>query len=73
MLVNTIGAFHPEDVLATTPEMLRLMLDVNLGPALWLTRRDAPAAPTRSGGRPIVIQLSRNSGTACSSTTWWTS
>ena len=24
-----------------------------------LTRRDAPAAPTRSGGRPIVIQLSR--------------
>jgi NAD(P)-dependent dehydrogenase (short-subunit alcohol dehydrogenase family) len=37
-----------------------------------LTRRDAPAAPTRSGGRPIVIQLSRNSGTACSSTTWWT-
>jgi NAD(P)-dependent dehydrogenase (short-subunit alcohol dehydrogenase family) len=38
-----------------------------------LTRRDAPAAPTRSGGRPIVIQLSRNSGTACWSTTWWTS
>ena len=24
-----------------------------------LTRRDAPAAPARSGGRPIVIQLSR--------------
>ena len=39
VLVNTIGAFRPEDVLATTPEMLRLMLDVNLGPALWLTRR----------------------------------
>ena len=32
VLVNTIGAFRPEDVLATTPEMLRLMLDVNLGP-----------------------------------------
>jgi hypothetical protein len=30
--VNTIGAFRPEDVLATTPEMLRLMFDVNLGP-----------------------------------------
>src|SRR4029077_21139855 len=26
---------------------------------VMLTRRDAPAAPTRSGGRPIVIQLSR--------------
>jgi dihydrofolate reductase len=24
-----------------------------------LTRRDAPAAPARSGGRPIVTQLSR--------------
>jgi hypothetical protein len=24
-----------------------------------LTRRDAPAGPARSGGRPIVIQLSR--------------
>src|ERR1700746_3901107 len=27
----------------------------------------------RQVGRPIVIQLSRNPGTACSSTTWWTS
>jgi hypothetical protein len=24
-----------------------------------LTRRDAPAGPAKSGGRPIVIQLSR--------------
>jgi NAD(P)-dependent dehydrogenase (short-subunit alcohol dehydrogenase family) len=32
VLVNTIGAFRPEDVLATTPEMLRLMLDVNRDP-----------------------------------------
>jgi NAD(P)-dependent dehydrogenase (short-subunit alcohol dehydrogenase family) len=32
VLVNTIGTFRPEDMLATTPEMLRLMLDVNLDP-----------------------------------------
>ena len=30
VLVNTIGAFRPGDVLATTPETLRLMIDVNL-------------------------------------------
>ena len=42
VLVNTIGMFRPEDLLATTPEMLRLMLDVNLGPALWLTQAVAP-------------------------------
>ena len=34
VLVNTIGAFRPADALTTTPETLRLMLDVNLGPAL---------------------------------------
>ena len=34
VLVNTIGAVRPGDVLSTTPEMLRLMIDVNLGPAL---------------------------------------
>ncbi len=34
VLVNTIGAFRPGDALSTTPETLRLVLDVNLGPAL---------------------------------------
>jgi len=38
VLVNTIGAFQPGDTLTSTPEALRLMIDVNLGPALWLTR-----------------------------------
>ena len=42
VLVNTIGAFRPADALATTPEMLRLMIDVNLGPALWLSQAVAP-------------------------------
>lgn len=42
VLVNTVGAFRLGDALATTPETLRLMLDVNLGPALWLSQAVAP-------------------------------
>jgi len=44
VLVNTIGAFRPGDALSTTPETLRLMIDVNLGPALWLSQAVAPQA-----------------------------
>jgi NAD(P)-dependent dehydrogenase (short-subunit alcohol dehydrogenase family) len=42
VLVNTIGAFHPGDALTATPETLRLMIDVNLGAALWLSQAVAP-------------------------------
>ena len=42
VLVNTVGAFRVADAVDTTPEMLRLMLDVNLGPALWLSQAVAP-------------------------------
>ena len=57
MLVSTIGAFRPGDALTTVPETLRLMLDVNLGPALWLSRAFAPhmqqqgsiSGPARTG------------------------
>ena len=42
MLVNTIGAFRPGDTLTTTAETLQLMMDVNLGPALWLSQAVAP-------------------------------
>ena len=38
VLVNTIGAFRLGDAVSTTPELLRLMMDVNLGPALWLSQ-----------------------------------
>jgi NAD(P)-dependent dehydrogenase (short-subunit alcohol dehydrogenase family) len=37
VLVNIIGAFRPGDALTVTPETLRLMIDVNLGTALWLS------------------------------------
>ena len=60
VLVNTIGAFRPEDVLATTPEMLRLMLDVNLGPALWLTQAVAPHM--RQQGSGAIVQVAARPG-----------
>ena len=55
VLVNTIGAFRPEDMLATTPEMLRLMLDVNLGPALWLTQAVAPHMRQQGSGAIVHV------------------
>ena len=77
MLVNTIGAFRPEDVLATTPEMLRLMLDVNLGPALCLTQAAAPHMrqqgqvpsctwpPVRGSSRPAAWRPTGEQGRSC--------
>ena len=55
VLVNTIGAFRPEDALATTPEMVRLMLDVNLGPALWLTQAVAPHMQQQRSGAIVHV------------------
>jgi len=55
VLVNTIGAFRPADVLATTPEMLRLMIDVNLGPALWLSQAVAPHMQRLGSGAIVHV------------------
>jgi 3-oxoacyl-[acyl-carrier protein] reductase len=42
VLVDAVGAFRLADAVNTTPEMLSLMLDVNLGPALWPSQAVAP-------------------------------
>ena len=55
VLVNTIGAFRPADALATTPEMLRLMIDVNLGPALWLSQAVAPHMRQQGSGAIVHV------------------
>ena len=52
-LVNTIGAFQTGDALTTTPDLLRQMIDVNLGSALWLSQAVAPFMQ-RSGSGAIV-------------------
>ena len=55
VLVNTVGAFRLGDALATTPEMLRLMLDVNLGPALWLSQAVAPHMRQQGSGAIVHV------------------
>lgn len=55
VLVNTIGAFRPDDALATAPETLRLMLDVNLGPALWLSQAVAPHMRRQRSGAIVHV------------------
>jgi NAD(P)-dependent dehydrogenase (short-subunit alcohol dehydrogenase family) len=55
VLVNTIGAFRPGDALSTTPETLRLMIDVNLGTALWLSRAVAPHMQQQGSGAIVHV------------------
>jgi NAD(P)-dependent dehydrogenase (short-subunit alcohol dehydrogenase family) len=55
VLVNTIGAFRPGDVLTTAPDTLRLMIDVNLGPALWLSQAVAPHMQQQGSGAIVHV------------------
>jgi NAD(P)-dependent dehydrogenase (short-subunit alcohol dehydrogenase family) len=60
VLVNTVGAFRLGDALGTTPEALRLMLDVNLGPALWLSQAVVPHM--RQQGSGAIVHLTARPG-----------
>jgi NAD(P)-dependent dehydrogenase (short-subunit alcohol dehydrogenase family) len=55
VLVNTIGTFRLGDALSTTPEMLQLMMDVNLGPALWLSQAVAPYMQQQGSGAIVHV------------------
>jgi NAD(P)-dependent dehydrogenase (short-subunit alcohol dehydrogenase family) len=55
VLVNTIGAFGPGDALTTTPDTLQLMIDVNLGPALWLSQAVAPHMRQQGSGAIVHV------------------
>ena len=55
VLVNTIGAFRPGDALTATPETLQLMIDVNLGPALWLSQAVAPHMRQQGSGAIVHV------------------
>jgi NAD(P)-dependent dehydrogenase (short-subunit alcohol dehydrogenase family) len=55
VLVNVVGAFDFGDALTTTPESLRLMLDVNLGAALWLSQAAAPYMQERGSGAIVHV------------------
>jgi NAD(P)-dependent dehydrogenase (short-subunit alcohol dehydrogenase family) len=60
VLVNTIGAFRLGDAASATPETLRLMIDVNLGTALWL--RQAVAPHMRQRGSGAIVHLTARQG-----------
>jgi NAD(P)-dependent dehydrogenase (short-subunit alcohol dehydrogenase family) len=55
VLVNTIGAYHLGEALTATPDDLRLMIDVNVGPALWLTQAVAPYLRDRGSGSIVHV------------------
>ncbi len=55
VLVNTIGAFRPGDAATTTPETLQFMIDVNLGPALWLSQAVAPHMRRQGSGAIVHV------------------
>jgi len=54
-LVNTLGTYHLGAALDATPEDLRLMVDVNAGPALWLTQAIAPYMRDRGTGAIVHV------------------
>jgi NAD(P)-dependent dehydrogenase (short-subunit alcohol dehydrogenase family) len=60
ILVNTIGTFHLGEAVSTTPEELHLMVDVNLGPALWLSQAVAPHMQRRGSG--AIVHVSARPG-----------
>jgi NAD(P)-dependent dehydrogenase (short-subunit alcohol dehydrogenase family) len=55
VLVNTIGMYHLGDALTATQEDLRLMIDVNVGPALWLTQAMVPYLRDRGSGSIVHV------------------
>src|SRR6201996_128464 len=55
VLVNTIGTYHLGEALAATPEDLRLMIDVNVGAALWLTQAVVPYLRERGSGSIVHV------------------
>jgi NAD(P)-dependent dehydrogenase (short-subunit alcohol dehydrogenase family) len=60
ILVNTIGTFRLGDAVRTTPDELQLMIDVNLGPALWLSQAVAPHMQRQGSG--AIVHVSARPG-----------
>jgi NAD(P)-dependent dehydrogenase (short-subunit alcohol dehydrogenase family) len=60
ILVNTIGAYALGDALATTPQTLRQLMDVNLGAALWLTQAVVPHM--QQAGSGVIVHVAARQG-----------
>ena len=61
VLVNTIGTFRLGEAVSATPEDLKLLMDVNLGTALWLSQAVEPHMRQRGGGS--IVHVSARPGT----------
>jgi NAD(P)-dependent dehydrogenase (short-subunit alcohol dehydrogenase family) len=61
VLVNTIGMFRLGEAIAATPEDLRVLMDVNLGSALWLSQAVEPYM--RQRGKGSIVHVSARPGT----------
>jgi NAD(P)-dependent dehydrogenase (short-subunit alcohol dehydrogenase family) len=55
VLVNTVGTYHLGEALTATPEDLRLMIDVNVGAALWLTQAVVPYMREHGSGSIVHV------------------
>ncbi|HET6986821.1 MAG TPA: SDR family oxidoreductase [Kribbella sp.] len=60
VLVNALGVYHLGDALDATPADLRLMMDVNMGAALWLTQAVAPYM--RDLGTGVIVHVAARPG-----------
>ena len=61
VLVNTIGTFRLGEALTATPEDLKVLMDVNMGTALWLSQAVEPYM--RERGRGSIVHVSARPGT----------
>ena len=55
VLVNTIGTFNLGAAVDATPQDLRVLMDVNLGTALWLSQAVEPYMRERGGGSIVHV------------------
>jgi 3-oxoacyl-[acyl-carrier protein] reductase len=55
VLVNTIGTFRLGEAVAATPEDLRVLMDVNVGAALWLSQAVEPYMRQRGAGAIVHV------------------
>jgi NAD(P)-dependent dehydrogenase (short-subunit alcohol dehydrogenase family) len=60
VLVNTIGAYELGQSLTVTPETFTLMLEVNVGAALWLTQAVAPHMQQVGSG--VIVHVGARQG-----------
>ena len=59
--MNTIGMFRLGEAVAATPEDLRVLMDVNLGAALWLSQAVEPYM--RQRGKGSIVHVSARPAT----------